>query len=110
MTDRIKNKLKIIFADLCCSQCKNEFDENSIEIKRQERGLLVTDLSCKKCGKSFGTAFIGLSHLDVKSEPLEVIEGPEAINYDDVINAHKFIKDLDEHWKDYLPDKNNHKF
>ena len=98
----MKKKLKVLFDNLCCSQCKAGFDENSIQIKRDEDGLLVTHLECQHCGKSFGVAFLGLSGIEVK-EPLEVQDGPEPINYDDVIDAHRFIKNLDEHWQDFLP-------
>ena len=98
----MKKKLKILFDNLCCSQCKTGFDEESIEIKREEDGLLVTHLVCQHCGKSFGIAFLGLSGIEVK-EPLEIQDGPEPINYDDVIDAHRFIKNLDEHWQDFLP-------
>lgn len=98
----MEKKLKVLFDNLCCSQCKTGFDENSIQIKREEEGLLVTHLMCPNCGKSFGVAFVGLSKIEVK-EPLEVQDGPEPINYDDVIDAHRFIKNLDEHWQDYLP-------
>lgn len=98
----MEKKLKILFDNLCCSQCKAGFDEASISIKREEEGLLVTHLVCQNCGKSFGVAFVGLSDIQVK-EPLEVQQGPEPINYDDVIDAHRFIKNLDEHWQDYLP-------
>ena len=101
----MKKKLKVLFDNLCCSQCKTGFDEESIDIKREEDGLLVTHLVCRHCGKSFGVAFLGLSGLEVK-EPLEIQDGPEPINYDDVINAHRFIKNLDEHWQDYIQ-KNN---
>ena len=101
----MKKKLRVLFSNLCCSYCRNDFDEESIEVKRQEHGLMVVHLTWKHCGKSFGAAFIGLSNLDVKSEPLEVQEGPEPISYDDVIDAHRFIKDLDEHWQEYLPKK-----
>lgn len=98
----MKKKLKVLFDNLCCSQCKAGFDDESIEIKREEDGLLVTHLVCKYCGKSFGVAFLGLSKIEVK-EPLEVQDGPEPINYDDVIDAHRFIKNLDGHWQDFLP-------
>lgn len=98
----MKKKLKVLFDNLCCSQCKSSFDEDSIQIKREEEGLLVTHLVCQHCGKSFGVAFLGLSGVEVK-EPLEVQDGPEPINYDDVIDAHRFIKNLDEHWQDFLP-------
>ena len=97
----MEKKLRVLFDNLCCSQCKNGFDENSFEIKRDEDGLLVTHLKCQHCGKSFGVAFVGLSNLDVK-EPLEVQQGPDPIDYDDVIDAHRYIKNLDEHWQDYL--------
>ena len=103
METMMKEKLNVLFSNLCCSQCKNGFDEESIEIKRQEQGLLVVHLICRHCGKSFGVAFVGLSNLEVKSEPLEVQEGAEPISYDDVIDAHRFIRDLDEHWQEHLP-------
>ncbi|MBR6099161.1 hypothetical protein IKP85_05380 [bacterium] len=103
MRKQMKEKLRVLFENLCCSYCKNGFNEESIEIKRQESGLLVANLVCKHCGKSFGVSFIGLSNLEVKSTPVEVQDGPEPISYDDVIDAHEFIKDLDEHWQDHLP-------
>lgn len=100
----MKKKLKTLFENLCCSVCKASFDENSIQIKREEDGLLVTQLVCQHCGKSFGMAFIGINGLEIK-EPLEVVQGPDPINYDDVIDAHRFIKDFDKHWKDYISEK-----
>ena len=44
-----------------------------------------------------------ISNIDVKDyEPLEVTEGPEPITYDDVIDAHRFIKELEGDWNKYL--------
>jgi len=97
----IEKKIETLFENLCCSQCKNGFDENSITVKRQEEGLSVINLSCQYCGKNFGVAFLGFSGIEVR-EPLEVQEGPEPISYDDVIDAHRFIKNLDEHWQEFL--------
>ena len=100
----MKKKMKILFENLCCSQCKNGFDENSIVIKREEAGLLVTHLECQHCRKSFGVAFLGFNSIDIKdASPLEIQDGPEPINYDDVIDAHEFIKNLDENWQKHLP-------
>lgn len=101
----MKKKLSVLFKNLCCSHCKTGFDEDSIVIKRDEQGLLVTHLVCRQCGKQFGVAFLGFSDIEVKDEnklALEVTEGPDPISYDDVIEAHRFIKNLDENWKDYL--------
>lgn len=97
-------KFTKLFENLCCSQCKTGFDEESVTIKRMENDLLVIQLKCKNCGKNFGIAFAGFSQISVK-EPLEVRKGPDAITYDDVIDAHRFIRNLDEHWQDYLPKK-----
>ena len=84
----MKKKIEKLFNNLCCSQCKNGFDENSVTIKREEEGLTVISLECKHCGKNFGVAFLGFTDIDVKNyEALDVQEGPEPINYDDVIDA-----------------------
>lgn len=100
----MKKKIEKLFSNLCCSHCKNSFDENSITIKREEEGLTVVGLQCQHCGKNFGVVFLGISNFDVKNyEPLEVQEGPEPINYDDVIDAHRFIKNLDADWQKHLP-------
>lgn len=100
----MKKKIEKLFENLCCSHCRNSFDEDSIVIKREEKGLTVVNLVCRHCGKNFGVAFLGFSDINIKNpEPLEVQEGPEPINYDDVIDAHRFIKNLDSDWNKYLP-------
>ncbi|MFI3300775.1 MAG: hypothetical protein R3Y28_05075 [Candidatus Gastranaerophilales bacterium] len=102
----MKKDLQILFKNLCCSLCKSNFDENSVTIKRDEQGLLVTNLDCLHCGKNFGVAFLGFSDIQVKSQDelvLEIQDGPEPIDYDDVIDAHRFIKNLDENWQQHLP-------
>ena len=35
----MEKKLKALFENLCCSQCKTGFDEESFIIKREEPGL-----------------------------------------------------------------------
>ncbi len=102
----MKKKIKQLFNNLCCSVCHQGFDEDSIEIKRDEAGLLVVHLTCQHCGKSFGVAFLGLTDITLKNPDdmaLNVVEGPDAINYDDVIDAHRFIQNLDSDWQKYLP-------
>lgn len=101
----VKNKIAKLFENLCCSQCKSDFDEESIEILREEDSILVVRLNCCKCGKSFGVAFMGINNVEINSqtEPLKMIDELPPITTDDVLNASKFIKNLDEHWTQYLP-------
>lgn len=56
----MKKKLGILFKNLCCSICKHEFDEDSITIKREENGLLVTNLQCRHCRKKLRSCIFGI--------------------------------------------------
>lgn len=109
----MKRKIATLFKDLCCSQCKSDFDENSVQIMREEKNhdneMIVIRITCNKCGKSFGVAFLGISDFELKDYSdedliLQIKEGPNPINTDDVLDAHKFIKKLDKDWKKFISD------
>lgn len=106
-----KTKLVKLFSNMCCSNCRHDFDEDSIFVKRQDKHLIVLQVICSECGKSFGLAFLGTGSVDVKEEdkPLEFQECPLPITYDDVLDAHHFIDNLEKDWNKYIPDelKNN---
>ena len=102
MKKELKMKLKLLFENLCCSKCYQGFDEDSFYVQQQTNlGLIVITLKCKNCGTSFGIALVGITDLTLK-DPFNYLE---PINYNDVLDAHKFIQKLDEHWQDYLPKK-----
>ena len=86
--------VKALFANLCCSRCKNEFTLDSIKIFDKDCDLLCCRLSCAKCGKDFGDVVLNFNRKSDKHSPLEIIDGPPPISVDDVIDAHKFIKKL----------------
>lgn len=86
--------INTLFSRLCCSCCKNEFSKNSIKILEQDCDIILCRLSCAKCGKDFGEVVFNFNRKEKKHLPLEIIEGPPPIDYDDVIEAHKFIKDI----------------
>ena len=105
-----KKIINLLFSDMCCSVCKADFDENSIFELRKENNLSVLQVVCQKCGKSFGIALLGScdeKELAAKSQAdlaLQIQDGPDAICYDDVIDAHNFFKNLDENWEQYIPE------
>lgn len=103
----MKKKLAVLFKEMCCSACKADFSEKSFKIMREEDSMLVFKIVCEDCGKSFGVAFLGISDFDLKNYPqddlaLEIQEGPKPIDEDEVLDAHKFIKELDSNWKSFI--------
>ena len=102
-----KKKIVKMFSGLCCSVCKHDFDENAIFIKREEKDLAVLQIICPECGKSFGLALLGEGALSIKEkddDALVIQDCPLPINYDDVLNAHNFIDNLEKDWNKYIPD------
>ena len=105
-----KKIIKLLFSDMCCSECKADFDEKSVFVIRKENNLNVMQIICQECGKSFGIALLGdcdlknLSSQKAEDFALQIQDGPDAISYDDVIDAHKFIQNLDESWEQYIPE------
>lgn len=107
----MKRKISALFSELCCSDCKSDFDENSVRVMREEKTkgeeMLVVRIVCSNCGKSFGVAFLGISDLEFKDYAdedltLHVQEGPKPISVDDVLDAHQFIKTLDKNWQKFI--------
>lgn len=84
--------IKTLFSGLCCSHCKNEFTKNSIKILEKDGDIFLCNLTCEKCGKDFGNVVFNFNRKTEKHTPLEVLEGPPQISYDDVIEAHRFIR------------------
>lgn len=100
-----KSEIKNLLSNMCCSNCKRDFDEDSIMIIREDENLLVFHIVCNHCGKSFGMAILGnASTKGGIDEPLEFQPCPQPINYDDVIDAHRFIDKLEKDWSKYIPE------
>ena len=101
-----KSEIKNLLSNMCCSECKQDFNEQSVNIERSEENLLVLRIKCQNCGKSFGLALLG--NVGAKSNndsPLEFQDCPLPINYDDVLDAHHFINKLEKDWSKYIPDE-----
>lgn len=104
-----KSKFTKLFSGLCCSVCKHDFDNDAIYVKREEKSLLVLQIICPDCGKSFGLALLGTGAISVKEEQeddaLVIQDCPQPITYDDVLDAHHFIDKLEKDWTKYIPDE-----
>ncbi|MBD5401724.1 hypothetical protein HDR58_02825 [bacterium] len=89
-----EKEIKTLFSGLCCSRCKNEFTNNSIKILEQDCDILLCSLSCEKCGKDFGEIIFNYNRKSKHHTRLEIVEGPPPIDYNDVIEAHRFIRKM----------------
>ena len=88
-----KKEIKNLLTNLCCSKCKNDFDDESIEIVEKINDIHICKLHCKKCGADFGNILLKINNNNISAHaPLDIVDGPAPINIDDVINAHKYIK------------------
>ena len=84
-----KKIINMLFSDMCCSECKSDFTEDSVFVLRKEKNLNVLQIVCQNCGKSFGIALLGgCEEKDIKKSSLEdaalqIQDGPDAICYDE---------------------------
>ncbi|MBQ9245634.1 hypothetical protein IJ182_05135 [bacterium] len=104
-----KSKITKLFKNMCCSVCHHDFDEDSIIIKREQEDLLVLQIVCPECGKSFGLALLGTGAESIKEEQddeaLTFQDCPQPINFDDVLDGHNFIDKLEKDWTKYIPEE-----
>ena len=61
-----REKIVRLFSGLCCSVCKCDFEKDSLFIKREDKNLLVIQVVCQNCGKSFGLALLGANGFEIK--------------------------------------------
>jgi len=109
---------------LSCSGCGNFFNDECIKILETQGDAVIVKLVCPVCGKKYALAFMDLSFpvygaaleesfehdvtfkdgskdYDGEFEPGKE-EKPGKITYDDVLEAHDYIQNFEEHWRRYV--------
>ena len=94
MKNYTEKDIKTLFSNLCCSKCRNDFTSDSITVKEHEGDILICNLKCQVCGMDFGDVVFNFNKKSEFHNPMEIINGPPPITYDDVIDAHRFIKKM----------------
>ena len=113
------NNFKLIqehFTQLHCNYCDSSFTHDSVKLIREEEDYWVVKVTCTSCHQSAGIAIVGIEYEEVdiieKSKPKKLNElnkeekvkfatkGP--ISFDDVLDAHDFIKNLGNDWMKYI--------
>ncbi len=102
-----------------CNYCNENFESNSIKLLKQETKVVVVQITCSFCHHAYGTAVVAMNSEPIPSEnvipigwskkDVKRLSKFKAINEDDVLTAHRFIKDLGHDWIKYLPTTNKRK-
>ncbi len=96
-------EIRGLFSNFICSGCGAKFGTDSMQIVRDENdGLVVLHFRCQNCAKSFGIAFLGLNGEDLVNSKGEEIP---AISFDDVLDAHNSMQNLEQNWHKFITKK-----
>ncbi len=91
-----------LIANVKCAICSREYSEDDVAIMGQQDDVWMLMVSCQHCG----TQGIILAMVkedeeqvevvtDLTAEELERMEGMPAIDIDDVLDVHRFLRDFD---------------
>ncbi|MGD9681509.1 MAG: hypothetical protein AB7W16_10020 [Candidatus Obscuribacterales bacterium] len=101
------------FQQKVCRFCSRQFQQEGIELLRQEPGVLVVRVTCSACGHPLGVAIVGTAPSRTERKPSRQTEWTKRdrrrladkpkITYDDVLSAHLFFQGLGSDWAKHLP-------
>lgn len=102
-----RDTIKLFFSKMKCTRCDNFFEDEDIEILRQEGSYTVVRIHCEHCQKSIGVAILGIDKEQMQDalefhQP-DMEQGPPPIDYDDVVAAHEFFSNLGDDWLKFIP-------
>lgn len=101
------NSIKLFFSKMKCTRCENYFEDEDIEILREEGNYTVVRIHCEHCQKSIGIAILGIDKgkmceaLEMNQPDME--KGLPPIDYDDVLKARDFFQNLGDDWLKFIP-------
>jgi len=107
------------FTQLHCPHCNRSFTTDSVKLIREEEDYWVVKVSCNYCNESAGIAIVGIEFEEISVKAIKnfniakknnIFSESETKKFDskppitsnDVIEAHKFIKNLGSDWMKYL--------
>jgi len=99
--------IKLFFSKMKCTRCENFFEDEDVEILREEGNYTVVRIHCEHCQKSIGVAILGVDKEQMQkalelNQPDMEQEAPP-IDYEDVLAAHDFFQGLGDDWLKFIP-------
>lgn len=99
------------FCSMHCSKCQNLLKPDGITILREENNFYVVKIVCIDCNQPVGLAIVGIASKDAdetyKQNTKQMVGSvtapkPPPIDYDEVIEAHKFFSNLGSDWSKHI--------
>jgi len=97
------------FCNMHCVLCNDTFKPEGITLIKEEDNYFVVNIKCMTCDQPVGIAVVSVvSQPDLEEFDDEAYTDTDdnkklpPINYDDVIEAHKFFSNLGSDWTKYL--------
>lgn len=90
-----------------CTRCENYFEDEDIEILREEGNYTVVRIHCEHCQKNIGIAILGIDKEQMRNtlelnQP-DIKQELPPIDYDDVLKARDFFQGLGDDWLKFIP-------
>ena len=113
----MSNNLEIIqhfFSRMRCQYCHTHFDPQGIELVREDGPMFVVNVHCEHCHRHAGLAMVSVDKAlmsggkarfadpELTPKELKRLKQFEAITDDDVLEAHYYFKNADEHWAEFM--------
>lgn len=108
------NIIQNFFTRMRCNFCSSHLQPDGIHLIRHDHDVYVVNIECLDCTRQMGIALVGLegaeANLHDHFEDPELTEAElerlaqfSPIDYDDVVDAHRFFNQLEADWHKHLP-------
>lgn len=101
------DSIKLFFSKMKCTRCENYFEDDDIEILREEGNYTVVRIHCEHCQKNIGIAILGIDkdklHNAMEMHQPDMEQDLPPIDYEDVLKAHDFFQNLGDDWLKFIP-------
>lgn len=102
------------FTRMTCNFCHKPFEEEDVELIREEEGVFIVGVYCHNCNRQVGVAMVGIEPQGMEGariyrdpeftdDDIQRLSQFDPITEDDVIEAHQFIEALDGEWMQLIP-------
>ncbi len=85
-----------------CPMCDFKYEKEDIKLVKKNEGVIALHLNCRQCKSSLMMLImagaLGVTSIsmmtDIVEDDIEKVNSNKCVNYDDVLEMHKFLKKI----------------